>query len=171
MDLKLTFSYNAGNEFRKSFGLMLKEAARKIGIDIEVESMEWSVFLNKLRNGSIDMWYGAWIFDPRPSDPNQLWHSSASDGGSNYTGFGNAKTDALIERIPQTLDETKRNQLYKEWQEVIHEEVPYVFILSGNYRLLVSKRFDESSVYPTGLNPGYHIQTLRPAKDHSTEKE
>ncbi len=152
-DFKIEFAYNQGNDTRKKVGLAMKEAARQAGVDITVSSMEWSVFLERLKNHQIEMWYGAWVFDTRPSDPKQIWHTSSYNGGSNYTGFGNAETDKLIESIRSEMDPAKRSDLYKKWQEILHEEAPYIFLYSGNRRNVIHKRF--TNLNEGARDPGY----------------
>jgi len=163
---KTTFYYNQGNAIRKSVGLTLQESARLVGIDIGVSSLEWSVFLERLKQHKIDLWYGAWVFDPRPSDPKQIWHTdSYTSGGSNYTGFGNAETNALIEAIRSELDPGKRKALYMKWQELLHEEVPYVFLFSGKRRNAIHKRF--TNLKEGARNPGYYSGGFQMAKGFS----
>lgn len=163
---KITFFYNQGNDIRKSVGLSFKESARLAGIDITVSSLEWSVFLERLKLHQIDLWYGAWVFDPRPSDPKQIWHTdSYTSGGSNYTGFGNAETNALIESIRRELDPAKRKALYMKWQEILHEEVPYIFLYSANRRNAIHKRF--ANISEGARDPGFYAGGFQMAKGFS----
>lgn len=164
-DFKIEFAYNQGNDTRKKVGIALKEAARQAGIDVSVVSMEWSVFLERVKNHEIEMWYGAWVFDTRPSDPKQIWHTSSYEGGSNYTGFGTAETDALIESIRMEMDPEKRNKLYRQWQEILHDEVPYVFLYGGKRRNAIHKRF--TNLNETARDPGYSGGGLQLAPGYS----
>ena len=147
-ELSLNYAFNKGNNAREKIGLIIQEEFKKAGIEINVQAFEWSVYLEKLKNHEdIDMFYSAWVMDPRPSDPIQIWGTDSYNGGSNYCGFGNAETDALIEEIRAELDEDKRNELYHRWQEILHEEVPCVFLFTSDRRMAVHKRF-------TNLNDG-----------------
>lgn len=166
-DLSIVFNYNQGNDTRKNVGLTMKESARQAGVEIEVIPLEWSVFSERLKANEVKMWYGAWVFDPRPSDPKQIWHTTSYGGGSNFTGFGNAETDKLIESITQELDPAKRKQMYYKWQETLHEEVPYIFMFTAQNLLLVHNRFDRESVNASARNPGYHVLSLSPGKGAS----
>jgi len=153
-DFKLTYSFNKGNDTRQNVGLALKEATRAVGIEMEVVPVEWAVYLQKLEAHEIQMWYGGWVFDPRPSDPKQIWHTESYNGGSNYTGFGNENTDALIESIRAELDPVKRSALYKKWQEILNEEVAYIFMNTGKSRMGIHKRFDNINL--SRRNPGFY---------------
>jgi len=153
--LKINFLYNQGNNERKAVGLAIQDAVKRVGIDMQVNSLEWSVFLQRLKEHKVDMWYGAWVFDPRPSDPKQIWHSdSYTSGGSNYTGFGNPASDDLIKKIRGELDPGKRAQLYQKWQELLHEEVPYIFLYTTKRRNAIHKRF--TNINEGARDPGFY---------------
>jgi len=168
LELKITYNYNQGNDNRKNVGLTFQEAARQAGVEVEVIPMEWSVFSERLKANDVEMWYGGWVFDPRPSDPKQIWHTSSYGGGSNYTGFGNAKTDKLIEDIQQELDPGKRALLYKEWQEILHDEVAYIFMFTGKQKIAIHNRFDKEKVGLSERDPGYWAAAFRPAAGFSS---
>lgn len=136
------FSYPA-SELSQKFGLIMKENARKVGISIEmivkdfaivrsdhVAIRDFEIFSSRSRQG-------ASLYDPY-----QSWHTASDrpDGG-NYTGFGNEKSDALIEAIRTEMDEEKREALYKEFQKILYEEQPGIFLFAPKDGLLVHKRF------------------------------
>ncbi|MCB0516881.1 MAG: ABC transporter substrate-binding protein [Chitinophagales bacterium] len=150
---KLAFKYNQGNDIRKNVGLAFKESARQAGIELEVSPEEWSVYLEKLKKHEIDMFYGAWVMDPRPDDPIQLFSTAAYNGGSNYVGFGDAETDKLIDQIRTELDPEKRKALYYRYQEIMHDEVPYIFLFTSNRRNAIHKRF--TNLHEGARDPGY----------------
>jgi peptide/nickel transport system substrate-binding protein len=159
--LKLTFTYNQGNSMRETVGLMFKEWLRQAGIDLEVRSMEWSLYLGELKKQKIQVFYGSWVTDPRDDDPKQIWHTESRNGGSNYTGFGNASTDAMIDKIKSELDQEKRNKLYHEWQALLHDEVPYIFLNNQTFRNVVHNRFENinaSSIYPGYYEAGFKLK-------------
>lgn len=159
--LKLTFTYNLGNSMRETVGLMLQNWLRQAGIGLEVRSLEWGKYLGDLKQQKIQMFYGSWVTDPRDDDPKQIWHTDSRNGGSNYTGFGNSKTDAMIEQIRQELDPVKRNALYYQWQELLHDEVPYIFMNTQPFKNVINKNFDNinaSSIYPGYYEAGFKMK-------------
>ncbi len=167
-DFKIEFNYNQGNDTRKNVGLILKESARQAGIEIDVIPMEWSVMSERLKANQVKMWYGAWVFDPRPSAPKQIWHTTSYGGGSNYTGFGTAETDNLIDQIEKEIDPAARKKLYHKWQEILHDEAAYIFLFTADNLMLVHNRFDKSSVVESARNPGYNVLSLKPAAGYSS---
>ncbi|MEO6883573.1 MAG: ABC transporter substrate-binding protein [Bacteroidia bacterium] len=152
--LEINFLVNAGNDSRKQVALMFQEEARKVGIKVNVISQDWSVFLDNTKKHNFDMFCGAWIASPVPNDFKQIFSTeSTRNGGSNYTNFGNAKSDALIDSIRVELDPVKRAVMYKEFQVILHDQVSYIFLWSPTERMAIQKRFTNAN--PSVLRPGF----------------
>lgn len=163
-DFTLTYNYNHGNPIRETVGLMLQQSFKKVGIKLEIKSLEWSIYLDDLKNGSLQIFYGGWVSDPSPHDPSQIWGTNQIKTGSNYVGFGNAQSDALIAKIRRELDPKKRSELYKKWQKMTYDDGSYIFLYQQAFRNVIHKRFEniqESSYYP-----GYHLGSFKVKKDY-----
>lgn len=141
MNFEFNYLYNQGNDSRKAVGLLLQEEARKVGITVNVLSQDWSIFLESTKQHDFDMYYGAWISTPIPTDHKQIYHTASYNGGSNYTGFGNDQTDALIDSIRITLDDDKRAILNHRFQKILHDECSYIFLYYLKKKLLFTKGF------------------------------
>jgi len=153
--LEIQYKYNAGNDTRKNIGLIYKENLKKIGIELNIVTKEWTVFLDDLKKHDFEIYCGAWVGDPNVEDPKQIWHTESSTGGSNYVSYGDAISDKMIMDIRSELDESKRNDLYLKFQEKVHNELPYIFLFAPLERIAVSKRFINANAYP--VRPGYDL--------------
>ena len=153
LQMNLEFTYNSGNDERKSTALLMQEDARKVGININVVAQDWSVYLENLKNHKFDVVFGAWVQAPVPNDHKQIFHSESYNDGSNYTGFGSAASDALIDSIRVELDESKRAAMNKRFQVMLHEESPYIFMYAPTERIAIHKRFTNAE--PSMMRPGY----------------
>ncbi|MGB1204064.1 MAG: ABC transporter substrate-binding protein [Chitinophagales bacterium] len=154
MEMKLKYTTNAGREHRKNIGILLKENAKRAGIEIEVEILEWTVFLEKNKRREFDLKCLGWVQSPMPDDMKQIWHTSSdSPDGSNQVGFGNEESDRIIDKIRETIDEGERAKLYMRIQELIYEDQPYVFLMSPRERIAIHNRFDNADTYVA--RPGY----------------
>ncbi len=152
-EFTIDFTYNSGNDTRKSVALMFQEEARKVGILVNVIAQEWSVYLDNQKNHRFEMFYGAWISTPVPNDHKQIYHTESYNGGSNYVGFGNNASDALIDSIRIELDETKRNEMNKRFQVMLYENVPVIFLYSPKETMAIHNRFTNAE--PSVMRPGY----------------
>ncbi len=73
-------------------------------------------------------------------DPFPFWHSSQKkDPGLNLAIFENKQTDKLLEDARQNLNAQERKQKYEEFQDILIEEVPVIFLYSPNYIYPISK--------------------------------
>ena len=70
------------------------------------------------------------------SDPDfyPFWHSSQIlDPGLNLTAFSNKRADALLEQARQTSDISKKTELYSQFQKIILENQPAIFLFQPTY--------------------------------------
>src|SRR5699024_4673514 len=104
----IKFSVNSGNETRKAIALLFQEECRHVGIKVSVAQQDWSIYLQNMKQHKFEMMYGAWVSSPLPSDPKQIFSTKSYNGGSNFVGFGNIRTDKLIDSIRTTIDDDKR---------------------------------------------------------------
>jgi peptide/nickel transport system substrate-binding protein len=155
MKFEMEYLYNQGNDSRKAVGLLFQEEARKIGITVNVVAQDWSIFLEHTKQHDFDMYYGAWVTTPIPIDHKQIYHTVSYNGGSNYVGFGDDKTDALIDSIRVEIDEDKRAILNKEFQKILHDECSYIFLYNPTERIAIHKRFSNAATSP--MRPGYRL--------------
>ncbi len=163
-EMKLEYKYNSGNDRRKNTGILLKENAKRAGIEIDVVTREWTVFLEDTKKRDFELYCAGWVQSPIPDDLTQIWHTESDHpDGDNRVGFGNAESDQVIDEIRVTLDPLKQKDLYYRIQEIIYEEQPYVFLVSPKERIVIHNRFDNAE--PSVNRPGYNQNafTLRPA--------
>lgn len=157
VEMKLQYLYTTGSNFSEGFSLLLKNNAQKIGIEIEPMALEGKVLGEKLKNGEFELAARGAGNQPVPDDPKQLWHTdSAQPGGSNYSRFGNADSDALIDAIQNAPDEASRVKLYKDFQQLIYQEQPVIFMFSPQERMVIHQRFE-----PVVSRLGISLQHLK----------
>jgi peptide/nickel transport system substrate-binding protein len=158
--MTLSYKYNNGNNIRKNIGVLLKEEAKRVGVIINIEAREWTVFLEDNKKRDFELVSLAWVQSPSLDDLKQIWHTSAdSPEGSNRVGFGNKESDALIDKIRVTLNTTERDSMYKKIQQIIHEEQPYVFLCVPSERISIHKRFQGRET--SAARPGYSPHMLQ----------
>lgn len=152
--LTLSFKYPQASATGKTIGLLMKEEAKRVGMEIDIISREWTVFLEETKKRDFDMYFAAWSAAPTPDDLKQIWHTSSNTyDGSNKVGFGTEETDKIIDEIRVTLDEAKRTELYMKIQEKISEDYPYLFLFVPKNCMAISKRFENIETY--SIRPGY----------------
>ena len=84
---------------------------RKIGIDMQVRTIDTPQYINRVRSRDFDMIYTGWAESLSPGNEQRAyWGSAAADSASsqNYAGIKDPAVDALVEKIVLTKD---RNEL------------------------------------------------------------
>jgi len=83
-----------------------------------------------------------------PQDYKQIWGTEGwnTTPATNYTGFGNAESDKLIEQIRTEPNPQKRVELSKQFQKMVYDAQPCIFLWSSIGRLIISKRVCEKLV-------------------------
>lgn len=151
--LSLEVKYPSGNDVTEKILTLFAENCKKAGVEITQSAREWTVFLQETKSHNFEVSVGGWVGSPVPDDPKQIWHTSSYNGGSNYIGFGDQKSDELIERIRYETDDAKRTELYKEFQKLIYDTQPYIFMSSALNRMAIHARFENAG--PKVARPGY----------------
>ncbi len=153
---RFTFLVNSGNETRKQILLIIAESFRKAGMVADVQTIEWAVFLDRLRDQKFDARYGSWQQDPFESDNMQLYHSSqAKNRGSNYDAYMSPRADKLLEDIRSEMDDTKRIAMQKELQKVFYEEQANTFLWVPDNPVGWVNRFDNITWH--SVRPGFNM--------------
>lgn len=74
-------------------------------------------------------------------DPYPFWHSSQTQyPGLNLANFSNRRVDALLEEARQTTDVNERIAKYLEFQDIVVQEVPAIFLYSPIYTYAVHEK-------------------------------
>lgn len=153
MDFKFTFLINT-NPTRKQALLVISDALKKVGIVADLQQLEWSVYLDKIKKHEFDATYGAWVLGVVPQDPYQIFHSSQMQGeGSNYVSYNNPESDKLIEAFRSETDEGKRIDIIKKWQKIIYDDQVYTFLWTPLSRYVYNNRFRNTRFYARRNSP------------------
>lgn len=151
--LQLTVSTSDRQE-RINAATIMKEDLKEIGIDLTVEVLEWSAFIEKLENGEHDLYMLSWISDS--PDPDMVvypcFHSSMAGPGGNYMFLNDPEVDELIIKGRRTLDGPDREKVYEDLQNKIIELAPAIFIY--NSEIVIGARADIENIELTPF--GYH---------------
>ena len=139
--LAFTLITNNGNPLRKAILAIAQDAWKKIGIQVETDLLEWSVFIQRRVNQlDFDALILGWSMGIDP-DLFQIWHSSQSGPFQlNFVGFSNPTADDLILKIRQEYDHARQVAYCHRLHEIIAAEQPYTFLYISRWTALLDKR-------------------------------
>lgn len=122
-----------------------------IGVKAKIVSYEWATYLDKASKGEADAFMLGWTGDNGDAD-NFLYVLLDEDniGSNNYTYFKNDEMHDLFIKAQTEVDEEKRNEYYRQAQEIIHDEAPWVPIAHSTPLLAAKKGLTGFKPHPTG---------------------
>lgn len=126
---------------------ILKAQWEKIGIRVNINSYPISdVQENYIRPREYEALLFGQVVGADP-DPYYFWHSdNKKDPGLNLSLFGNGEADKLIDAGRVEFDTEKRAQNYIDFQKILFEELPAIFLYSPNYIYPVNNRVQGISI-------------------------
>ncbi len=149
--LALSLMTNAGNTTREDLGVLVQDQLNNVGFDIDFQAIDFGTMVGQMLDQTYDMVIIGWT--GLGSDPNDdsFWHSRNDTPGSgfNFTSYSNPEIDELLEQgvsVPGCAVED-RAPYYQQIQQIIHDDIPYLFVTGSIGNTGYSDRF-------AGIDPG-----------------
>jgi peptide/nickel transport system substrate-binding protein len=158
--LAFTITTNTGSSVREAECLFIQKALAEIGIELKIQLLELSVFQGKiLTTGEFDMVLNRLNLGVDP-DPYRYFHSSQGKKnakgafvGFNTSQYSNPVVDKLLEDGRRITDQTLRKDLYRQYQEIIAEDVPWLVMF--NYKSTYAVRKNVQGIVTSPVGPIY----------------
>lgn len=112
-----------------------------LGVKVELEIVPSSkVQKEKIRSRDYHALLYGEIIGPDP-DPFPFWHSSQNDAsGLNLAVFSNRRADELLEKARVATKREDREAMYREFQDILADEVPAILLYSPTYTYVVGRK-------------------------------
>ncbi|MGH7411078.1 MAG: peptide-binding protein, partial [Candidatus Methylomirabilis sp.] len=148
-----TVRTNQGNLVRQQTAEIIQRRLRAVGIDVKIHIVEWAAFINTfIKQKDFEAIILGWGLGLDP-DQFDIWHSSKTGPDElNHISYKNPKADALLEAGRRTFDEAKRKAIYGEFQEIMAEEQPVIFLYVPEALPVVSSRVRGIEPTPAGIS-------------------
>ena len=132
----------------------------KIGAAVNVIVVDPSVIQNEyIRPRQYEALLFGQILGADP-DPFAFWHSSRKkDPGLNLALYNNQKADKILEDARQSLDLEFRQQKYVDFQKLLLEDMPAVFLYSPYYIYPVNNKVKGIEIEKLAL-PSYRFSQI-----------
>ena len=106
----------------------------KVGIRTKLVQRESAASRSAARKGQTDMILKDWYADYPDAEDflYPLLHSANKGAGGNVSFFANQQFDSVVTASRRELDETKRNQLYRQADSIAFVQAPMVFLYFYN---------------------------------------
>ncbi|WP_061808997.1 ABC transporter substrate-binding protein [Rossellomorea vietnamensis] len=124
----------------EQIAVLTQQYLKDIGMDVKLNTLEWNAMIQKnVIDRDFDMIVNWWSY---PSDPDVYaqYHSSNAGKGNNLPGYKNEELDKLLEAGQATSDPAERVEIYKQAQEHMAENLPYIYLWYPQELSVRSKR-------------------------------
>ena len=152
---------------RTEMASKIKEQLSRIGVNIEMEVLEWEAFVQTLREGKTDLFQLGWI--PDTLDPDSAlrpcFYSKINSNNGNYVGISDEVLDDLLDAGIKTLDEEKRKEIYEAAQERILELTPAIFLYFDKLTLAMPRHYEGVRMNPFGDHYLAYIKPILSSTD------
>ena len=132
----------------------------KVGITVQLQTTDWTVYTDKNRNGQLPLYMLGWTGDNGDPD-NFVCYFFCALGASRMGFYANqALKDVLLEGQKMT-EQGKRAELYRKAEQMIHDDVARLFIAHNQPPLAFLKGVKGYVANPTSsesFNTGYFQQ-------------
>ncbi len=151
MRVKLTLKTST-DESTRLLGAVLQEQWRKVGVDLELRSMEPATLSSDINRGDFELYTLRWI--GANNDPEFYEFAFSSKRmppmGGNRGHYRNPEVDALLDQARVEGNREKRRELFGKVQKIIAEDLPYVSLWFMDNVSVYRKRISGLRISPTG---------------------
>ncbi|RCK46508.1 peptide ABC transporter substrate-binding protein [Thalassospira profundimaris] len=146
-------------------GAAIQADLAKVGLKVKIETYEWNTFLGKVNpglEGKADMAEMAWMTNDPDTLPYLALRTDAwpDKGGFNSGYYSNPKVDELLEKARTSTDQNERAKLYREMQQIVHDDAPWAFIANWKQNAVAS-----AAVKGFKLQPSFFLLLKDVSKD------
>ncbi len=144
VDFRFTLMTNSGNARRAKASVIIQANLKAIGVDAQLETVESNTFFDRLRKKDYEAALAGWsaaLF----VDMSTMWHSG-DQYEFNFVSYDNPEVDALIEQALNEPDSARNSALWRQVQERIYRDQPYLFLFWRDDIVGVSERFRDVKV-------------------------
>jgi peptide/nickel transport system substrate-binding protein len=145
--LTLVLVYNNSNVTRRKNVVSIQEMLRQAGILVEVKPYTGDVLFAQaaaggiLQGGKFDMSRAGWYSGTDPDDSSQLTCANLAPNGYNYSRYCSAEMDAVQKTALNSYDRATRKQAYFRIQELLHRDVPEIYLFYERQMEPISNNF------------------------------
>ena len=148
-----TIRTNQGNQVRQQTAEIIQRRLRAVGIDVKIHVVEWAAFINTfIRKKDFEAIILGWGLGMDP-DQYEIWASTQTGPDQlNHISYKNPRVDELLEAGRRTFNEAKRKAIYGEFQDLMAEEQPVIFLYVPDALPVVASRVQGIEPAPAGIS-------------------
>lgn len=121
----ISYSFNTSETHKRIAETIQHQWKNALGVDVKLDNKEWKLHLEDMHQGNYQIGRMGWLADF--NDPiNYLELFKDKNGGNNDTNWENPKYKELLDKSQLERDPAKRNELLKQAEQIIMDEMPVI---------------------------------------------
>ena len=164
---KITITFNADEGHQMMAELIQAQWKSRLGIDVELASMEWGAFLDA--QSRLDYWVARAGWTADYVDPNTFLDMFVTDGANNQTGFSSADYDRLITAASRTPAGEARDAVFSEAEAILMDELPVLPLFMRVSKNLVAPWVTYFPENALDIHPIESIEVDAPQRDRARQ--
>lgn len=152
---KLTcITYSTARPYNAKGGVelanMIQGYLSKVGVEVNITQYDWTTYKSKVQTDPYDICFYGWTGDN--GDPDNFMNLLADSNKSmNVAHWDNAEYKKLIAKGVDTPDGDDRDAIYKECEQMVADEQPWLLISHSKNLLGYSPKVKDFYYHPTGV--------------------
>ncbi|KVE28909.1 ABC transporter substrate-binding protein [Burkholderia singularis] len=157
---RLTHDYLPYGDLFRRLADYTKSALARVGIDVTVRSQDLPSFLKRVytdRQFDFASTGVNTLFDPSVGVQRLYWSKNIRPGVpfSNAPHYSNPDVDRLLEAASIEPDESRRVALYRQFQQIVHRDLPILNLIAPRSITLANRRVRDHTVSAQGLEGNF----------------
>jgi peptide/nickel transport system substrate-binding protein len=129
---------------------VIQQQLSDVGIELELQSYEFATLFADVIRGNVQLYTLQWVGVTDPDMLRRVFHSAQTPpAGFNRGYYSNPAVDQLIDAAGAALDEAERGRLYREAQERIARDAPYISLWYKTNMAVAQARLTGITLSPT----------------------
>lgn len=124
---KIVFTIGGTDSTMRQMGQFIKRLYTDIGMDFDVEYVDWPTLQEKVNQGDVQAYGMGWIGDyPDGKNFMQLFYGPNRSPGPNGMNYRNERFDELYQKLIVTPVSPERDRLVRELEQIVIDDLPCV---------------------------------------------
>ena len=145
--------YPKDGEITEAIQAMFKE----VGVEAKVQVLEWAAVFQQVRGNTLNhhMFTLGWVTSNADADYSlyALFHSKQTPPtGWNTSRYANARIDTLVEQARRSLNQSEREKLYFEVQDILAKEMVWIPVYTTKEIVATKAAVKGFTIHPVEYN-------------------
>ena len=129
-ELAFTALVPSSSQARVRMAVLIQEQLRRVGVRVEIESMEFNTFQSRLDSRDFDAALWSWHLGATPSSLREAWggESARKKGGINFGAYENPRFDAYVDSAISARALTASRRYFTTAYQIIIDDAPAIWL-------------------------------------------